>query len=88
MCEETVKSTMLGRDAFDRRELAVKRAEAFGITGHVVKQDCRRGAAALFGEHVGDGAHFDVPMRARDAFELAEAIDHVDPAAQTAILAW
>jgi hypothetical protein len=73
------------RDAFDRRELAVKRAEAFGVTGHVVEQDRRRGAAALFGEHVGDGAHLDVPMRAGDALELAEPIDRVDPAAQPAI---
>jgi hypothetical protein len=73
------------RDALDGGKLAVKRAVAFGVTGHVIEQDRRRVAATLFGEHVGDGAHLDVPMRAGDALELAKALNRVEPAAQPAI---
>src|SRR5262249_23712728 len=72
-------------DAPHRGKLAVKGAIALGVTGDVIEQNGRRGAAALLCQHVGDSAHFDVPMRAGNALEFAEAIDRVDPAAQAAI---
>jgi hypothetical protein len=73
------------RNALDRRELPVKRAITLRVAGYVIEQYRRRSAAALFGEHMGDGAHFDVPMRARYAPEFTEPIDGIDPTAQTAI---
>ena len=74
------------RDALDRGELAVERAKALGIAGHVVEQDRRRGAAALLGQHVGDGAHLDVPVGAVDAHELAQLVHLLEPAAQAAVV--
>ena len=70
------------RDAADRRELSVEGAEARRIAGHMVEQDRGRGAAALFGQHVGDGAHLDVPMGAVDLAQLAHPLDLSEPAAQ------
>ena len=75
------------RDALDRGELAVERAKTLRIAGHVVKKNRRRAAAAFFGEHVGDGAHLDVPMGAADALELAEFFDLLKPPAQAAVAA-
>ena len=73
-------------DAADRGELAVQRAEALGVARHLVEQDGRRLAAALFGQHVGDGAHLDVPMGAVDVLQLAHLLDLLQPAAQAAVL--
>ncbi len=74
------------RDAAGRGKLAVKRAVAFRIARDVVEQDRRRGAAALLREHVGDGAHLDVPVGAVDLAQFPELVDLLQPAAQPAIL--
>ena len=73
-------------DAARGRELAVERTVAFGIARHVVEQDRRRRAAALFREHVGDGTHLDVPVGAVDLAQLAHFVDLLEPSAQPAIL--
>jgi catechol 2,3-dioxygenase-like lactoylglutathione lyase family enzyme len=77
--------TLHVRDAFDRGKLAVERTITLGIAGHVVEQDRGRQPAVFFGEHVGDGAHLDVPMGAADTLKLAELFDRLQPAAQSAI---
>ena len=74
------------RDAAHRGELPVQGAVALRVAGHVVEQDGGRGAAALLGEHVGDRAHLDVPMGAVDLAQLAELVDLLEPAAQSAVL--
>src|SRR6185312_5822268 len=65
--------------------MAVEGAVALGIARDVVEQQRRRGAVAVFGQHVRDGAHLGVPMGARDALQLAHSLDLIDPAAQAAI---
>src|SRR5262249_31809042 len=73
------------RDALDRREVAVERAEALGIAWHLVEQDRRCGAVRLLGQHLRDAAHLGVPMGAVDAKKLAHGLDAVEPFAQAAI---
>ena len=52
------------RDAANRREVSVEGAEPFRISRNVVEQYGGRVTPALFGEHMGDGAHLGVPMSA------------------------
>src|SRR5262249_46902509 len=73
------------RHAPHGRKVPVERAIAFRIAGHVVEQDGGRGAARLLGEHVRDGAHLGVPVRAVYAQELAHLVDLLQPLAQAAI---
>ncbi len=75
------------RHALHRRKMAVQRAIALGVARDFVEQQRRRGAMAVFGQHMGDGAHLGVPARAVDAHEFAHAFDLIDPAAQAAIAA-
>src|SRR5258705_4800739 len=65
--------------------MAVERAEPFCIAGHVVEQDRGRRAATLLGEHLGDAAHFGVPMGAIDAEQFAHLLDFIQPSPQAAI---
>src|ERR1700731_4362194 len=65
--------------------MTVEGAKAFGIARHLIEQDRRRGAAALFRQHLGDGAHFGVPMGAVDMQQLAHLLHFLEPSAQTAI---
>jgi hypothetical protein len=73
------------RNAADRREVSVEGAEALGVARDVVEQDGGRSAAALFRQHVGEGAHLDVPMGAVDLEQLSHSADFVEPSAQPAI---
>ncbi len=73
------------RDALDRGELAVEGAVALWIAGHVVEQQSRRSAAALFGDHMGERTHLDVPVGAGYALQFAEFVHLIDPAAQAMI---
>ena len=66
-------------DATHRGELPVKRAETFYIAGHMVEQDCRRRAAALFREHVSDSAHLHIPVSAVDPTQLSHLVDLFEP---------
>src|SRR6266567_3600246 len=67
--------------------MTIERAVAFRISRDFVEQQRRRGAMAVLGEHMGDGAHLGVPAGAIDADEFAYFLDLVDPAAQAAIAA-
>src|SRR5437763_13387683 len=74
------------RDAPDRGEMPVERAEALRVAGHVVEEQRGRRAAALLGEHVRERAHLRVPVRATHARELAHLLDLLEPLAQAAIM--
>ena len=74
------------RDALERGEVAVERAEALRIAGHLVEQDRRRGAVRLLGQHLGDAAHLGVPVGAVDAEQFAHALHLVEPVAQAAVV--
>jgi hypothetical protein len=70
------------RHATDRREMAIEGAKTLGIAGYLVEQDRRRSAAAFLGQHVGDGAHLDIPVGAVDVKEFSHALHFFEPAAQ------
>src|SRR5439155_26682491 len=69
----------------DRREVPIQRAKALRIAGNLVEEDGGRGPAALLREHVGERAHFRVPMRAADAKQLAHLVDLLEPFPEAAI---
>ena len=73
------------RDAADGREVSIEGAETLRVAGNFVEQDGGRGAAAFFREHMGEGAHLDVPMGAVDLQQFAHPADFIEPSAQPAI---
>src|ERR1043165_201553 len=67
------------------RKLTVERPIASRVAGHFIEQDRGCGAARALGEHMGDGAHLRVPMRAVHAQQLAHLLDLLQPLAQAAV---
>ena len=67
------------RDAPDRGEMPVERAEALRVAGHVVEEEGGGPAGGAAVAHVHHGPHLPVPVHSPHALELPERVGGLQP---------